>query len=125
LDLEKLDSARKRLHENYQEIQNGNNFIDVPSCSFRFYCDEHRAKGVNIEESDSAVNILTCFFVTFLQQKSRGRCRCWISTNYQSQKIKTPSSARAAEVASQDDVDLSDLTNMQIRSHEKVKMKIK
>jgi hypothetical protein len=49
LDLEKLDSARKRLHENYQEIQNGNNFIDVPSCSFRFYCDEHRAKGVNID----------------------------------------------------------------------------
>ena len=34
LDLEKLDSARKRLHENYQEAQNGNNFIDKPQVVF-------------------------------------------------------------------------------------------
>jgi hypothetical protein len=36
LDLDKLDSARKRLQENYQEAQNGNNFIDILSCIFRF-----------------------------------------------------------------------------------------
>uniref|UniRef100_A0A8R7QCN1 TFIIS N-terminal domain-containing protein n=1 Tax=Triticum urartu TaxID=4572 RepID=A0A8R7QCN1_TRIUA len=29
---EKLDSARKRLQENYQEAQNGINFIDIPTC---------------------------------------------------------------------------------------------
>jgi hypothetical protein len=27
MDLEKLDSARKRLQENYQEAQNGNDFM--------------------------------------------------------------------------------------------------
>jgi hypothetical protein len=45
LDLEKLDSARKRLQENYQEAQNGNNFIDVLSCTFRFNF------AVNIEDT--------------------------------------------------------------------------
>jgi hypothetical protein len=77
------------------------------------------------EESDCGASFVTrffplWFFVPFLQQKSRGRCKCWISTNYPSQKIETPSSARVAE-AFLDDVDLA---GMQNRSHEKVTMKI-
>ena len=85
IDLEKLNSARRRLQENYQEAQNGLVLFVLwmlfsGSWSVLYWL---------------GFGFLCCFFA-FLKLKSKGQYKWWISMSYQSQRMPSLPRTKAA-----------------------------